>query len=70
MKERRRSGERGSVLMEYVVLCAGVGAVLVLFWHMELYNHTEGWRDGKLKLGRSTVNFYQRVLGSIAMPVP
>ncbi len=63
-------GDKGSVLMEYMVMSCVIASALVVFWHTELYDFRNGWKDGKLKLGRATVDFYQRVLGGIALPVP
>ena len=77
--KRASRSDRGSVLMEYVVLCGAVGMLLVVFWHTELYDFRQGWHDGpmglklndgKIGFGRGTVEFYQRVLGGIALPVP
>lgn len=73
MKAARRpasGGERGSVLMEYMVMSCVIASALVVFWHSELYDFETGWKDGNLKIGRTTVDFYQRVLGGIAMPIP
>lgn len=71
MKTRlRATGAGGSVLMEYVVLCSFVAMALILFWRVEIYDFSSGWQEGTLGLGRSVVEFYQRVLGGIAMPVP
>lgn len=77
--KRAGRSDRGSVLMEYVVLCSAVGALTVLFWHVELYDFRQGWHDGpiglkmndnEIGLGRGTVEFYQRLLGAIALPLP
>lgn len=72
------AGERGSVLMEYVVMSCVIASALVTFWNTQLYDYRNGWKEGtpipgleeKLRLGRDTVEFYQRVLGGIALPVP
>ncbi len=61
------AGDKGSVLMEYVLLCCFTAAVIIEVWHTELYNFDTGWKG---ELGRGTVDFYQRVLGGIALPVP
>jgi hypothetical protein len=72
------AGDKGSVLMEYVVMSCVIASAIIAFWHMELYNPRTGWQEGtkipgtekRFWLGRGTVEFYQRVLGSIALPVP
>ncbi|MBQ7252072.1 MAG: hypothetical protein IJS32_05665 [Kiritimatiellae bacterium] len=58
---------RGSVLMEYVVLCGAVMLLIDFIWRMGLYNPTEGWDT---ILGRPIEAYYQRVLGGIALPIP
>lgn len=71
-------GEKGSVLMEYVVMSCVIASAIVVFWNTQLYDYENGWKEGtpipgmekKLRLGRETVEFYQRVLGGIALPVP
>lgn len=81
MKPARQTasgGERGSVLMEYMVMSCVTVSAIVVFWNTQLYDHRNGWKEGtpipklekKLRLGRETVEFYQRVLGGIALPVP
>lgn len=64
---RRFASAQGSVLMEYVLLCCFTAALVIEFWHAELYNFDTGWKG---TLGRGVVDFYQRVLGGIALPVP
>lgn len=58
--------DRGSVLLEYVVLCCGVGTALILFMHANFYNPV----DGFVGLGRDLVVFYQRFQTLLARPVP
>lgn len=68
--KRPERNDGGSVLMEYVVLFGIATTCIVTFWYTELFNFDTGWQDGKFSLGRGVVEFYQRVLGGIAMPVP
>jgi hypothetical protein len=64
--------------MEYVVLCWFTMFAIFIFWHTELYDFRTGWiraegkekEEGKVKMGEGIVNFYQRILGSIALPIP
>lgn len=71
-------GERGSVLMEYMVMSCVMVSAIVVFWHTQLYDYQNGWKEGtpipklekQLRLGRDLVEFYQRVLGGVALPVP
>ena len=64
---RAVSGNKGSVLMEYVVLCCFTALVIVAAWHLDLYNADEGWTG---TMGRALVDSQQRLLEGIAMPVP
>lgn len=67
MSGRRRKGERGSVLMEYVVLCSAVMLLVEFIWREGLYSPSEGWKG---TLGTPIESYYQRVLGGIALPIP
>lgn len=61
------SGDKGSVLMEYVVLCSFTALAIIGAWHAALYNADEGWTG---TMGRGLVEYYQRISGGIAMPIP
>ncbi len=61
------SGDKGSVLMEYVVLCCFTMAAIFIAWRTELYDYEKGWTG---HMGTGIVNYYQRVLGGITMPIP
>ena len=39
----RASSKRGSVLMEYCLINAFIGAAIVLLWHVCFYNEEKGW---------------------------
>lgn len=67
MSGRRKNGGRGSVLMEYAVLCGAVMLLVEFIWHEGLYSPSEGWTG---MLGTPIESYYQRVLGGIALPVP
>lgn len=62
-----KAGEKGAVLMEYVLLCCLVAVLIICTWKAELYDFKEGWRG---TLGTPLLQFYQRVLGAIALPIP
>lgn len=53
--------------MEYVVLCCCTMAAIVLVWRTELYDYDKGWTG---HFGTGLVNYHQRVLGGIALPIP
>jgi len=59
-------GERGSVMMEYVVVLSGIGVALMLFTTRQFYSVTDGFGP----LGRGVVAFYQRTQGGLSLPVP
>lgn len=59
--------ERGSVLMEYVVLCCVTAAAIIGTWRLELYDPDAGWTG---TMGRALVDSQQRLLEGIALPVP
>jgi len=62
-----KAGEKGAVLMEYVLLCCLVAVLIIWTWKAELYDFKAGWRG---TLGTALLQFYQRVLGAIALPIP
>lgn len=66
MRKRRANG-RGSVLMEYAVLCGAVMLLIEFIWRMGLYSPVDGWTG---ILGTPIESYYQRVLGGIALPIP
>ena len=53
--------------MEYVVLCSFTALAIIGAWHAALYNADEGWTG---TMGRGLVEYYQRISGGIAMPIP
>ena len=61
--------QRGSVLMEYVVLLVFVGVILVVASNTLI----GGYADGEFKLGplgEQIQGFYQRTMGGLSLPVP
>ena len=62
----RPRSDRGSVLMEYVVLCCGVGVVLLEFFHTQFYNATEGYVGPGLEWAASV----QLLHRAISIPIP
>jgi len=59
-------GERGSVMMEYVIVLCGIGVALMVFMNREFFDY----RNGFGPLGQGVVAFYQRTLGGLSLPVP
>ena len=60
---------RGTVLMEYMVVNILVGLVVLTIWNTQLYSFAEKkWRPDTL--GGELCNYCQRVLSSIALPIP
>ena len=57
---------RGSMLMEYVVVTCGIGAVLMVFMTRAFYGIGSGFGP----LGQGLVAFYQRLFGGLSLPVP
>ena len=58
--------ERGSMLLEYVIVLCGIGVALIVFMNREFYGITQGFGP----LGQGIVAFYQRTLGGLSLPVP
>ena len=56
----------GSVLMEYVVLCCGIGVVLLEFFRTHFFNFDEGYVGLGLDWALST----QLLHRAIALPIP
>ena len=62
------STERGSVLMEYVVLLVFVGAILMVASHTLLFGY--GSDEGLGPLGQEIQGFFQRTMGGLSLPIP
>ena len=60
------NGERGSVLMEYVVLCCFMGLAVATAVYVDFYNVNDGYVGGGLKL----VQWRQILLHALAIPIP
>ncbi len=58
--------ERGSMMMEYVIVLCGIGAALAVFMNREFFDYSKGFGA----LGQGIVAFYQRTLGGLSLPVP
>lgn len=58
--------EKGSVLMEYVILCCFIGVVLLEFFHTQFFNYT----DGYVGRGIDWAAYVLRLHRAIAMPFP
>ncbi len=65
MRTAWRSG-RGSVLMEYVVLCCFLGIAVVMAVHNGFYNHAAGY----VGIGRGYVWFQRLRLYALSLPIP
>lgn len=58
--------ERGSMMLEYVIVLCAIGAALAVFVNREFYSPVDGFGP----LGQGIVAFYQRTLGGLSLPVP
>ena len=58
--------ERGSMMLEYVIVLCGIGVALIVLMNREFYGITQGFGP----LGQGIVAFYQRTLGGLSLPVP
>lgn len=59
--------ERGSVLMEYVILLVFVGAILMVASNTLLFGYGG---EGLGPLGREIQGFFQRTMGGLSLPIP
>lgn len=65
--ERLESSERGSVLMEYVLVQVLVACLLAAVMNALFYD----WSSGTFgPAGLGVKSFYQRLLGGLSLPVP
>ena len=60
------ASERGSMMLEYVIVLLGISVALIVFMNREFYSVTDGFGP----LGRGIVAFYQRTSGALSLPVP
>lgn len=65
-RRRERGGDRGSVLMEYVVLCSFVGIAVAVAVYTNFYNVSEGYVGTGLKF----VQWRQILLHALSLPIP
>ena len=60
------ASEKGSMMMEYVLVLCGIGVALMVFMNREFFDYNNGFGP----LGQGIVAFYQRTLGGLSLPVP
>ena len=65
---KRRTGEEGSILMEYVIVNCAIAVPLLLLWHNAIYDFSKSEWVGEFGLGVQAM--FQRVLGGIGLPIP
>ena len=66
-----QKSESGSIMMEYVVVLAGIGIALLWFSNVLFYTGlSQGAETEWGPLGQQLVAFYQRTLGGLSLPVP
>ena len=65
-KRLPKIGSSGSVLVEYVVLCCFLGAVIVFALHQGFWNPS----DGYVGFGRDFVRFHRLRLWALSLPIP
>lgn len=80
MKQTCQNIEKGSVIMEYVILIVLVAVPIFLFWHgasIEWYGGELSFpgiydfSTGELKgTGLEIQGFFQRIMSGIALPIP
>jgi hypothetical protein len=58
--------ERGSMMLEYIIVLCGIGAAVAVFMNREFFSVADGFGP----LGQGIVAFYQRTLGGLSLPVP
>lgn len=56
--------QKGSVVLEYIIVL-GVAVPFILFWTM-LYESGNGYTD----VGLQFMNYFQRILTGISLPIP
>lgn len=67
IREQLESSERGSVLMEYVLVQVLVACLLAAVMNALFYD----WSSGTFgPAGLGVKSFYQRLLGGLSLPVP
>lgn len=62
----KTTSEKGSIMLEYVIVMCGLGAAAVVFMNRAFYDVQTGFGP----LGQQIVAFYQRTLGGLSLPVP
>ena len=60
------SGEKGSVMMEYVIVSAAIGASLAVFLNRSFF----GFGNDFGPMGKWIVAFFERTSAGLSLPVP
>ena len=63
---KKLMNERGSMMLEYIIVLCGIGVTLAVFMNREFFDYKNGFGA----LGQGIVAFYQRTLGGLSLPVP
>ena len=62
----KQKGERGSMMMEYVIVTAAIGMALVIYLNRSFFD----FRDGFGEMGQMVVAFFERTVGGLSLPIP
>ena len=66
-----RTNEKGSIMLEYVIVLSAIGVAMLWFSNVLFYTGlTQGSSTEWGPLGQQLVAFYQRTLGGLSLPVP
>ena len=71
MKDRTKRlniafGERGSMMMEYVIVSAAIGASLAVFLNRSFFGFNEEFGP----MGQWIVAFFERTSAGLSLPIP
>lgn len=70
-KETDITNEKGSIMLEYVIVLSAIGIAMLWFSNVLFYTgFTQGSTTEWGPLGQQLVAFYQRTLGGLSLPVP
>ncbi len=61
------TGDKGSMIMEYVVVTAFIAAALAIFLNREFFDFSSGFAG---ELGQNVLAFFQRASGGLSLPIP
>ena len=62
----KQKGERGSMMMEYVIVVSAISVAVLVFMNWSFYNIATGFGP----LGQEIVAFFQRLQGGLSLPIP